>query len=202
MLRSQSAQGSAHRPASRAGVPADRQWLPLQTASLPPRIAAWVAERGSLTRRLRRGSGRLELVLLRQTLARPLADELRLLGLRQGQRAWVREVLLLADGNPVLYAHSVMHVSALRSSWRLLARVGLKPVGDAIFERHGTRRGAIRLRRLAAGERLHAAAQAAAAAAGSAARLPALWARRSPFIHGGHALWITEVFLPAIAQVR
>jgi chorismate--pyruvate lyase len=73
-------------------------------------------------------------------------------------------------------------------------------VGDAIFDRHGTARGPIRVRRLQPGDRLHRAASRALGA--EAAQLPALWARRSPFVHAGHALWITEVFLPAIAGLE
>jgi chorismate--pyruvate lyase len=72
-------------------------------------------------------------------------------------------------------------------------------VGDAIFEQRGLRRGPIHVRRLGNGDRLHRAATRALA--GQASRLPALWARRSPFLLAGHALWITEVFLPAIAGI-
>jgi chorismate--pyruvate lyase len=175
-------------------------WKALKPALLERGIASWLGERGSLTRRLRAGSGRVELILLKQRFTRPLPDEAALLGLRRGARAWVREVLLLADGVPVLYAHSATHPLALRTAWRRLAHIGLKPVGDAIFEQRGMQRGAIRVRRLGAADWLHRAATRAAARAGAAAA-PALWARRSPFVHAGHALWITEVFLPAIAAV-
>ncbi len=200
-----------------------RAWAALRPALLEPRIRSWLGEPGSLTRRLRAGCGRLELILLRQRYARPLPDETPLLKLRAGQRAWVREVLLLADGQPVLYAHSVAHPSSLRAAWRPLCRIGLRPVGDAIFERHGLRRGPIRVRRLGDADRLHR--DASRALTNEAARrpamraeqradarpsplasavpfpLPSLWARRSPFVLAGHALWITEIFLPAIAGV-
>jgi chorismate lyase len=182
------------------GEAIDRSWPALRPAVLESWIGSWLGERGSLTRRLRAGCERLELILLRQRFGRPLPDEVALLNVRRGERAWVREVLLLADGRPVLYAHSVMRPSSLRSAWRLLSKLGLKPVGDAIFERHGTRRGAIRVRRLSAGDRLHRAARVALAASGvELGALPTLWARRSPFVHAGQALWITEVFLPALA---
>lgn len=178
-------------------------WKALKPALLEHGIASWLGERGSLTRRLRAGSGRVELILLKQRFTRPLPDEAALLGLRRGGRAWVREVLLLADGAPVLYAHSVTHPFALRAAWRRLARIGLKPVGDAIFEQRGMQRGAIRVRRLGSADWLHrAATRAAAGRVGGPRAMPALWARRSPFVHSGHALWITEVFLPAIAAVR
>ena len=179
--------------------PVDRAWTALRPAVIDGVIASWLAERGSLTRRLRAECGRLQLILLRPRAARPLPDELALLGVPRGRYVWVREVLLLADGRPVLYAHSVARSLALRMAWRPLSKVGLRPVGDAIFDRHGTQRGPIRVRRLQPGDRLHRAAARALGAEG--ARLPALWARRSPFIHAGEALWITEVFLPAIAGI-
>jgi len=177
----------------------DRAWRALRPALHERGIVSWLAEPGSLTRRLRAACGRLELVLLRQRYARPLPDEAALLGLRPGQRAWVREVLLLADGRPVLYAHSIAHPSSLRAAWRPLSKVGLRPVGDAIFERRGLQRGPIRMRRLGDRDRLHRAARLALAT--RAGPLPALWARRSPFVLAGHALWITEVFLPAIVTI-
>ena len=190
-------------PIGRCLEPVDRAWTALRPTAVGGAIASWLAERGSLTRRLRAGCRRLELILLRQRAARPLPDELALLGLRPGRYTWVREVLLLADGRPVLYAHSVARFSSLRFAWRPLLRVGLRPVGDAIFDRPGTRRGPIRVRRVSSGHRLHRAASRALAAATSLGveRLPALWARRSPFVHTGQALWITEVFLPQIARI-
>jgi chorismate lyase len=166
-------------------------------------LRSWIGERGSLTKRLRAGCGRLSLRLVRQRLAVPLRDEAALLGLRGGQRAWVREVLLLADGAPVVFAHSVARVEALRVAWRSISRVGLRPVGDAIFERHGMRRGPIQARRVNAFDRLHRSAASALAGTTKALvrPLPVLWARRSPFVRAGQALWITEVFLPGIARI-
>ncbi len=140
---------------------------------------------------------------MRQCLAVPLRDEASLLGLRRGQRAWVREVLLLADDTPVVFAHSVARAEALRVAWRSISRVGLRPVGDAIFDRHGMRRGRIQARRVNSFDRLHRSAVRALARSNTPAgrRLPVLWARRSAFVRAGHALWITEVFLPGIGAI-
>jgi chorismate--pyruvate lyase len=175
-------------------------WRALRPLLLERSTASWLAERGSLTRRLRAECEHFELVLLRQVCARPLPDEAALLRLRPGQRAWVREVLLVADGRPVVYAHSVARAPSLRTAWRPLSRLGARSMGDAIFEQREVQRGPIRVRHLRPGERLHRAASLAAARAPEA--LPALWARRSPFIHAAQALWITEVFLPPIAALR
>jgi chorismate lyase len=147
--------------------------------------------------------GRLELVRLRQRLARPLPGEPALLGIRPGEHAWVREVLLLADGQPVLYAHSVARRMALRTGWKPLSQVGLRSMGDAIFELRGLQRSPIHVRRLNSGDHLHRAARKALGKrpAAQAAALAGLWARRSSFTRAGQALWITEVFLPAIGKL-
>ncbi len=191
------ASSNAAAPAAAAG---QRGWRPLRPVRAGSALESWLAERGSLTQRLRGSCGRLELKVLRQLRARPLRDEVALLGLRPGQYAWVREVLLLADGAPVVYAHSVTRLPALSAAWRPLRHLGHTPVGDAVFERRGTTRGSIRVRRLAAADRLRRAAGVwlGAAAAGSPATL---WARRSAFLHEGQALWVTEVFLPAHADL-
>ena len=181
-----------------ANPPHASAWRPLRPAAGRSGLADWLAERGSLTARLRAHCGQFALRRLGQRAATPHRDETTLLGLPQGRRAWVREVLLLADGVPVVYAHSVARTEVLRGAWRLLARIGGKPVGDAVFARPLTRRGAIEIRRLKPG---HPLQRAACAAAG----LPPdtrLWARRSAFVHAGQALWVSEVFLPGAVALR
>ncbi len=135
---------------------------------------------------------------LGQRFAPPLREEAVLLGQPARRRAWVREVMLLADGVPVVWAHSVAHPRVLRDAWRLLRCIGTRPVGDAVFARAQTRRGAIRVRCLRSG---HPLQRAACKDAGIDAGV-ALWARRSAFIHRGRALWVTEVFLPDIRLLR
>ena len=161
-------------------------------------MALWLGERGSLTARIRSHCGQFNLRRLGQGLQPPHADEMALLKLPHGRKAWVREVLLLADGVPVVYAHSVARPEVLRHAWRLLLRIGSRPVGDAVFARPLNRRGAIRVRRLQADHPL----QRAACAHAGLPPATALWARRSAFVHAGQALWVTEVFLPAIASLR
>jgi chorismate--pyruvate lyase len=183
---------------SPANPPRPGAWLPLRPAAGRSGLAGWLAERGSLTARLRAHCGQFVLLRLGQRAATPHRDETPLLGLPQGRKAWVREVLLLADGVPVVYAHSVARTEVLRGAWRLLARIGGKPVGDAVFARPLTRRGAIEVRHLKPGHPLQRAACAAAC-------LPPdtrLWARRSAFVHAGQALWVSEVFLPGAAVLR
>ena len=174
----------------------DRIWLPLRPLARRSGIAAWLAERGSLTRRLRRHCGAFSLQRLAQGRQRLHPDQRGLLG---GTRsAWGRQVLLLADGVPVVYAHSVADPRALRGRWRLLRALGGRPVGDAVFARASTRRGVIRVRQLRPGHPL----QCAACRCAGLDQHTRLWARRSAFVDRGQALWVTEVFLPAMAGLE
>lgn len=177
---------------------ADPFWRPLRPAARAAGLQAWLGERGSLTARLRGHCGAFSLQRIGQHFAPPLRDEAMLLGQPIGRRAWVREVMLLADGIPVVWAHSVAHPSVLRDAWRLLRQIGTRPVGDAVFARAQTRRGEIRVRRLRPGHPLHRAACAASGVDAGGA----LWARRSAFVHRGRALWVTEVFLPDVQALR
>jgi chorismate--pyruvate lyase len=170
----------------------------LRPAARRSGIAQWLGERGSLTARIRAHCSQFSLRRLGQGMQPPHADEMALLKLPHGRKAWVREVLLLADGVPVVYAHSVARPEVLRHAWRLLVRIGSRPVGDAVFARPLSLRGAIRVRRLQANHPL----QRTACAHAGLPSTTALWARRSAFVHAGQALWVTEVFLPAIAGLR
>ena len=172
--------------------------MPLRPCGGRSDIGGWLAERGSLTARLRVHCDAFSLKRLYQGMARPRPDEARLLAQPLSQRAWTREVVLCADGVPVVYAHSVARPDVLRGSWRLLVKLGSRPVGDAVFARALTRRGEIRVRRLAPRDALR---HAACAYAGLPATTP-LWARRSAFVHRCQALWVTEVFLPAAGALR
>lgn len=171
-------------------------------------LRAWLGDRGSLTRRLREASRQLAVRRLRQARGQPCPDECPVLlegpdpGTRPRPAAWiVREVVLVSDGMPAVYAHSVIDAAALRGPWRWLAGLGHRPLGEALFRDPRIRRGAMTYRRLRAPDPRHRAAVACLRAAG----LPAptrLWARRSVFSAGGRRLLVTEVFLPVVASLR
>ncbi len=157
----------------------------------------WLVEAGSLTARIRARCGAFRVRVIAQRLACPHRDEARLLGLRRGELAWLREVLLEADGRPVVYARSVLPRHNLRGGWRLFAGIGQRPLGAALFADPRIRRAPLAVHRLDSRDVRHARALAAAGLAGGP-----LWARRSVFRRRGRALMVCEVFLPAIAALR
>ena len=175
-------------------APTVESWTPALPAARRSELQSWLTDPGSLTRRLRQGSTRFELRLLRQGAGRALRDEYPLLGLPHGRKVWRRDVLLIADGVPRVLGHSVCVLGSLRGPWRLLRHLGVKPVGDAVFTRPQTGRTALRVARLQRRGALRRLAQAA-----SGRQAASLWARRSAFVFGGQALWVSEVFFPPTA---
>ena len=157
----------------------------------------WLVHVGSLTERLRRRCAEFRVVLLRQELARPGDDERRILHLAHRDLAWVRDVLLLCGGRPVVFAHSVLPRSGLRGGWHLFAGLGARPLGAILFTDPLVRRMPFAFNRLDPRHPLyHLAARAAGDPGG------ALWARRSAFLRRGKPILVTEVFLPEILGLR
>jgi chorismate lyase len=172
-------------------------WGPLPAhQGVPSFLRAWLSDQTSLTARIRARCGKFYVQVLNDGLALPLEAERRPIGLRQGQYAWVREVLLHADGRPVVFAHSVAAPRDLNGPWRLAAGIGGRPLGAALFADPGIRRAPLSVARMAMASPLHRRAETAVNA-----KLPALWARRSCFMRDGRPLMVTEVFLPGISAL-
>ncbi|MCB1930000.1 MAG: chorismate lyase [Rhodocyclaceae bacterium] len=164
-----------------------------ETTALRP----WLRDQGSLTARIRARCRDLQVRVLAQRLCVPHRDEARLLGLRRGELAWLREVVLIADGRPVVYARSVLPRHNLRGGWRLFADIGNRPLGAALFADPRIRRAPLRVRRIDRRDPRLARAGLAGVDTGAV-----LWARRSVFRRRGRALLVCEVFLPAIMDLH
>ena len=161
--------------------------------SLPHSLRLWLSDRGSLTQRLKSRCDSFRVVPLATGLARPNPDEYALLGLAPGTRAYVREVLLLCNEVPVVFAHSVLPHASLRGGWNGITRLGSRPLGEALFSNSRILRQPLAFHRLRHDHPLFGAITQQQTLAVSS-----LWARRSVFCLNGHPLLVTEVFLPAI----
>lgn len=172
----------------------------------PFRIAAWQAPRAmrgwltddrSLTARIRARCERFSLRVVSQGKGRVLPDELAALGVQRHGRLWQREVLLIADGEPVVFARSLVTDTTIPSAWHLLRGLGGRPLAAVLFDDPRVARSALEAARLDGRDpRWHHAVAATGAAA-----LPPLWARRSAFHRHGAPLLVTEIFLPAIRRL-
>ena len=185
-------------------------WLkkPLQCAHLRP----WLIDNGSLTARLkvRYTDFAVRPVLLKN--AKSFADESALLGLKASQHALIREVILMGNNQPVVFAHSVLPHASLRGAWRGLGKLGNKPLGAALFANPKVKRTplvykklsrhhpiSIRVSRMNNQLQLVYSAGTTLAVAEQLQTLPkVLWARRSIFSLGCAKILVTEVFLPQL----
>lgn len=156
----------------------------------------WLAWRGSLTWRIRAVEPDFRVRIVRQGPRIPNGDESRQLGQPAHRLALVREVLLLARGEPVVLAHSIAARRDLSGIWRGLRGLGTRPLAEALFTDPLVKRGPLEFVRL---DRRHPLWKQASALTGR--DLPFLRARRSRFVKHGRPLLVTEVFLPALVRL-
>lgn len=159
---------------------------------IPRPLRAWLSDHGSLTQRLKARCTTFRVLPLAVGIARPNADEVGLLGLTPGMRAYVREVLLLCNDIPVVFAHSVLPCTGLRGGWNGITRLGSRSLGEALFNDRSIERQPLAYKSVRRGHPLYDRI------AGPHAEARSLWARRSLFCLHRHPLLVTEVFLPAI----
>jgi chorismate--pyruvate lyase len=157
----------------------------------------WLVWRASLTWRITARARDFRVEVIRQGLHIPNEDEHRLLHQPTHRRALVREVVLHADGAPVVLAHSIAAWRDLCGAWRGLRGLGSRPLAEALFTDPLVARRPLEFVRLDA---RHPLWQRARRTFGR--EFPILWARRSQFVKRGRPLLVTEVFLPALLALR
>jgi len=181
-------------PQSRAREPRWHRWALLRRGHVPAALSDWLLDRGSLTRRVVQSCpGRFRVEVRRQAWGRPLPGERRLLGLRRGAVALVREVELRCAERPWVFARTLIPPAALRGDGRRLARLRDRPLGAVLFADPGVRRDRVEVALLMPHHPLFQRA-----AAGVLPTPPLLWARRTLFLMEGRQLLVNEIFLPEL----
>jgi chorismate--pyruvate lyase len=159
----------------------------------------WLIDRMSLTMKLIAHSRHFRLRRLRQGHGLCLADEFALVGLPHRAPVQEREVMLECDGVPVVYAHTIVPLSSTTSDWPFFGSLGERSLGTTLFGDPRVVRGQLQYAKLHA---QHPLAQRAAAALGAKSVGVPLHARRCLYKRKRGVLLVTEVFLPAIANIR
>jgi chorismate--pyruvate lyase len=152
-----------------------------------------LSDRGSLTRRLKARCSRFEVRPVATGYARAYPDEHRSLHLRSGSTHYLRDVVLLCNGQDVVYAHSVVPCPGLRGGWNRITRLGTRPLGEALFNDPRVRRKTLSYHKLDARDPLYRAVSRALVV-----DTRTLWARRSVFCLNGRPLMVSEVFLAGV----
>jgi len=153
----------------------------------------WLTFPGSLTQRIVSRSRQFRVERRFQGARLPSRDETKMLGLRDKQLVHVREVILCADGTPVVFAHSVVAMRDMDGAWRGVGKLGSRPLAAALFANPRVTRFPLEYRQVNRLHHLHARVRSA-----GLSPPPVLWARRSLFRLRGRPLLVTEVFLPSI----
>jgi chorismate lyase len=177
----------------------DARWMPLAQLRYNctnPCFFKWLSDNSSLTQRLiEHCRGKFEVRLRGQGWSAPLPSESRLLGTRAGEYTMVREVELLCNGTPHVFARTLIPKSSLRGRATYLQGLGNRPLGALLFSDPTTRRTTIEYARLLPRHRLFQwAMQGLQRDAGE------LWGRRTLFRYAGKPLLVNEIFLPAICE--
>ena len=179
-----------------------RQQRHVPRGLIPPPIAPWLFDVASLTQRLRQVcQGHFQVRVVSQQRVRPLRDERVALDMRDHEHALVRMVYLLCDGQPWVFARTVIPLRTLSGAQRRLARLGSKPLGEMLFADRSMRRSEVEVARLVPGGKLFGLIATANSNAGTAdlAQQPQpIWGRRSVFYLQDKPLLVSEMFLPAI----
>jgi len=160
-------------------------------------LAHWLRDRGSLTLRIQQRCTKFAVHGVRSGLARIALDESALLGIAPQQLAYSREVLLYADGQPVVFAHSALDRAHLRDAWSAVHTLGNNPLGALLFAHPLVERKPLHFQSL---RNTHPLYQRATDILGNMPQR--LWARRSLFYLRGAPLLVTEVFLPGILLLK
>jgi chorismate lyase len=155
----------------------------------------WLIDDGSLTARLkaRYADFAVRPVLLKN--AKAFTDESALLGLKANQHALIREVLLMGNNQPVVFAHSVLPRASLRGAWKRFGKLGNKPLGAALFANSKVKRTPLEYKNLSACSPI-------SMRVAEHLKTPpkALWARRSIFSLNCAKILVTEVFLEELLK--
>jgi chorismate--pyruvate lyase len=173
-----------------------RRRLPRRGATASAVYRDWLRCPGSLTARLVAASNSFRVEVLFQGLARLDADEAALFALAPGALAWVREVCLICDGRPCIFARSVLPRLPRRGLDRWFHGMGTRSLGSVLFAGAGITRGVLEFSPFNRRARLF---QRALQVLGEPCAT--LWARRSLFAQGDKQLLVAEVFLPAVLSL-
>ena len=183
-----------HRSTPSTRTPGQRTPRGCASASL----RRWLQAPGSLTARLR-AHGTVTLQVTRQGRQTLWPQEREALGTSEGH---VREVVLLIDGRPAVWARSVTPLSAVKGPWQAMKGLGTRPLAELLFTRRHVQRDPLvgeRLPRHSA-ERQHIVREWQRL--GMIASGPApIWCRRSVFWRRGQPLQVMESFAPWVTAL-
>ena len=174
-------------------------WVDLlsrHASMVPANVYAWLRDPASLTRRVTDACpGKFRVEVKFQGWAGALNSETRLLQLGLREACLVREVELLCNDEPQVFARTLMPVSSLRGAARQLSHLRNKPLGKVLFANPHTRRKTVQIARILPQHKLFHSAVS------HLEEMPEeLWGRRTLFLYVGKPILVNEIFLPTLVN--
>lgn len=174
------------------------RWVDHVNGVNPPRaLRDWLTDQASLTVKLTLRSKRFRVERLCQKRGYCLADEAVNMKLPRRVMVQEREVLLRCDETAVVFAHTIVPLSATAADWPFFGRLGNRSLGTTLFGDPKVVRGAMQYARLHPD---HPLVRRAAAALDFSGAGP-MFARRCLYRRRRGLLLVTEMFLPSIAAL-
>lgn len=174
-------------------------WRPkrqIHQSSLDPDLATWLFDSSSLTERLIHAcNGTFSVQLLNQGWAHAMLNEAKTLHMRISSRAMVREVHLLCNDQPWVFARTVIPPHTLKGKQRRLAKLGTKPLGAVLFADKSMQRTEMEIACIRPNQQLYEDATRHLEQSDQP-----IWGRRSVFFVNRHPLIVSEIFLPQIGK--
>ena len=152
----------------------------------------------SLTQRLQQTcGGGFGVEVVSQRMEPPMLSEAQAMQRPPQELALVRQVRLMCDGEPWVFARTVIPLPSLHGRLRQLALLGNRPLGAVLFADPTMKRSDIEVACVGQNKRLyHMAMQ------GVAGGVSEIWGRRSVFTLHSRPLLVSEFFLPPLASRR
>lgn len=154
----------------------------------------------SLTQRLIQACpGKFSVQVIDQGYGLPMKNESRWLDMPGGSYGFIRQVRLLCNKTPWVFARTVIPVATLSGRLRQLTRLGNKPLGAFLFADNGMRRGEMEIARIRHDDQIYQSALGTKGANQKGQKNhAAIWGRRSTFYLDYKPLLVSEIFLPGI----
>ena len=159
---------------------------------MPEAVQSWAFESGSLTQRLRATYGNAVTVkVLLQQWRVPFLSERNTLGLHDRRVCLVREVLLHANGKPLILARTILPAATIKVANRSLSKLGSRPLGEVIFSYP-------QLERIAMDVSLINTSEWTPRALDMGHIKQPIWGRRTVYAIKHRQMLVSEFFLPEI----
>lgn len=167
------------------------EWTrPEHFSSIQGPMQSWLLDTGSLTERLQSLCDKFEVKVLGQSNVALDKSESLVLPDSINKTWQIREVILSGDGQPWVFARSVLPEQMCRSTW---ADLGNQPLGQRIFNDSSFVRSGFEIGHLQQHPLTH---RHFSKETGSSSNQRQHWARRSIFSRGQDSLLVAEAFLP------